>query len=164
MNQKQRDLAANNLGLAYREANRWRRGARLDIGDLIGVGMLGLVQAALTFQPGRLGKSGKPVAFSTWATLCIRQAIHRAEMGERRHPATSLEDGEIDPPDLRDDADLADIREEVAALLDGLDERRRQVLLDRAAGLTLREIGERLGVSCERARQLEQSALRRVRK
>ena len=60
-------------------------------------------------------------------------------------------------------------REEVGALLAHLDARERDVLLARFASpddeeQTLKEIGERHGISCERIRQIQVSALEKLRR
>ncbi|MFS8830446.1 sigma-70 family RNA polymerase sigma factor [Synechococcus sp. R8-2] len=60
-------------------------------------------------------------------------------------------------------------REEVRALVGQLSERERQVIvarygLDGSRGLTLREIGEHIGLSRERVRQIERRALRKLRR
>ncbi len=59
--------------------------------------------------------------------------------------------------------------EEVRSLVEQLSDRERQVIvarygLDGSAGLTLREIGEHIGLSRERVRQIERRALRKLRR
>jgi RNA polymerase sigma factor (sigma-70 family) len=59
--------------------------------------------------------------------------------------------------------------EEVRALVSQLSEREQQVIvarygLDGSKGLTLREIGEHIGLSRERVRQIERRALRKLRR
>lgn len=59
--------------------------------------------------------------------------------------------------------------EEVRALVDQLSDRERQVIitrygLDGSTGLTLREIGEHIGLSRERVRQIERRALRKLKR
>ena len=60
------------------------------------------------------------------------------------------------------------LREEVKAILEELDERERQVIkdrfgIDRNSSMTLDQVGRQFGVSRERIRQIEASALRRLR-
>jgi RNA polymerase sigma factor (sigma-70 family) len=57
----------------------------------------------------------------------------------------------------------------VRALVSQLSEREQQVIvarygLDGSKGLTLREIGEHIGLSRERVRQIERRALRKLRR
>jgi RNA polymerase sigma factor (sigma-70 family) len=59
--------------------------------------------------------------------------------------------------------------EEVRALVDQLSDREKQVIitrygLDGSTGLTLREIGEHIGLSRERVRQIERRALRKLKR
>ncbi|HZZ79836.1 MAG TPA: sigma-70 family RNA polymerase sigma factor [Gemmataceae bacterium] len=166
MTDEQQRLAADNVKLAYRVAWSWhRQGARLDVGDLIGAGMLGLVYAARTYRPDVIGKGGTPVTFSTWATRCIINAIIGAEKAERRHASCSLdvEDREIDPADGRDDFERADARLTAPELLGIVDERKAGILMARAEGFTLQEIADRDGVSRERIRVLEKTAIEMIR-
>jgi RNA polymerase primary sigma factor len=73
-----------------------------------------------------------------------------------------------DAPDLDDAAGRALLREQVRQALDSLTPRERKVLelrfgLDRTESLTLSEIGDALGVTRERIRQIEATALRKLR-
>jgi len=71
-------------------------------------------------------------------------------------------------PDPMEDIDQGELRGEVADLLHALGSRERQILdwrfgLSGEEPLTLEQIGQRLGLSRERVRQLEVAALRRMR-
>ena len=73
-----------------------------------------------------------------------------------------------DAPDLDDAAGRALLKEQVRLALDSLTPRERRVLelrfgLDRTESLTLSEIGDALGVTRERIRQIEATALRKLR-
>ncbi len=69
----------------------------------------------------------------------------------------------VDRTARRPDAAL-EVREELEAALVLLSPREQNALLMRSEGLKLREIGKRLGVATERARQIIDLAERRVRK
>ena len=73
-----------------------------------------------------------------------------------------------DAPDLDDAAGRALLSEQVRAALESLTPRERRVLelrfgLNRTESLTLSEIGDTLGVTRERIRQIEATALRKLR-
>ena len=102
----------------------------------------------------------------------LRRALRAARSGRT---AVSLEsmlgDGEAieDPRATAPDAEMAhnNERARLQQLLDSIDPREADVLrlrfgIDVEAPLTLREIGERIGVSRERVRQIETRALRKL--
>lgn len=64
---------------------------------------------------------------------------------------------------LDTDIDQARLRKALERAMSGLDERSRQILLLRAEGMTLEEIGERFGIGMNRVRQIEAQALRKLR-
>lgn len=74
----QRDqLACSCLGAVHHLAIKFhRRNRRLDLDDLVGAGMVGLVAAANLFRPDTWSK-GRLVCFNTYASACIRSYIIR---------------------------------------------------------------------------------------
>ena len=77
-----------------------------------------------------------------------------------------VEDPDVAPP--ADELDRSRLRQVVARSLEPLDERERRILrwrfgLDGESDHTLQEIGDRLGLSRERTRQLEARALAKLR-
>lgn len=77
-----------------------------------------------------------------------------------------LEDRDRETP--LEEASTGMLRRHLAALMEGLNERERQVLslrfgLDGGTRRTLQEVGQALGVTRERARQIESRALQRLR-
>jgi RNA polymerase primary sigma factor len=102
----------------------------------------------------------------------LRRAMRAARSGRA---AASLEamvgegDGLEDPRSSAPDAELSvdHERARLQRLLDAIDPREAEVLklrfgIEVEAPLTLREIGDRLGVSRERVRQIESRALRKL--
>lgn len=176
-------LVRENMGLVYRHA---RRRDRPELGreveDAIQDGVMGLMHAIRRFDLSR------GLRLSTYADTWIRQRIGCAErdtgslvrVAAAAHQkgvrtwAASLDApamaGEPDGPTVGDR--LADTRpspedavlatEEggrLESVLSGLSPRLALVLRRRAKGLSLEAVGAELGVSKERARQLEAEAL-----
>ena len=77
---------------------------------------------------------------------------------------SGLEDDNI-PARPDDDNDRLDALTGLLELIArSLNARERRVLFDRAAGLSLQRIGESLGISKERARQIETMGIERLRR
>jgi RNA polymerase sigma factor (sigma-70 family) len=148
----------------------------LDLDDMIGEGQLGLQRAIETFDVRRGFK------FSTHATNCIKNVLrHAYTHGQREMRGggvlhVSLDqatdpDGESylpEPVDFRERQVLGELiqREGMAGLdarLDELDERKARILRMRfgldGPEYTLKEVGEILGITRERVRQIEGDAL-----
>lgn len=72
----QRDqLACSCLGAVHHQAlHFYRRNRHLDLDDLVGAGMVGLVLAAEFYRPGTVSK-GRTVCFNTYASACIRSHL-----------------------------------------------------------------------------------------
>ena len=153
--------------------------------DLFQSGYLAMVAAVDTYDPAAGG------AFSTWLMYHLKNAFayaigYRTQKGRKEPLNTSVS---LDTP-LSDDADSDDLmdviadpsgqaglesaeaaiyrdqlREALEAALATLPEQSAEVLRQRHyQNMTLAEVGERQGVSTERARQIECRALRQLRK
>lgn len=70
------ELVLKNMGLVYRLAHQFSRYTNLQTDDLIGVGTVGLIDAANRFNPGK-------AKFSTYANHWIRKELLKA-YGEAR--------------------------------------------------------------------------------
>ena len=190
MTESQARLVTDNLALARWAARRWHRGRvarRVGLDDAEAAAVLGLVEAAIRFDPSR------GTRFSTLATRYCRARIQDAAarggavtvphtLSPRTTPATTAARGaalatpaRLGLPAVRDtlvargEADTEEGRRaEAAALLEpllrGLTPREREVLLLRAAGETLAEVGRAWGVTKERVRQVEARALAHARR
>jgi len=164
-------IVLGNHKLIYRAVRRWMPSAAL-ADDLIGDCQIVLIQAVAAYNPW-LG-----IRFSTYAFTCLMRALsrlsqrHAADRLARSLPLDSLPDGEP-----RDDAG----EELPGAGLHRLDEflregnpllspREKMVLMRRfsldeqAKSGTLEQVGRELGLSKERVRQVQASALGKLRK
>jgi RNA polymerase sigma factor (sigma-70 family) len=158
---------AEHIGLARHLAKklRWERD---DPDELFGIAMLALTRAGMDYDPS-IGE------FKACAAAYIRRAIrthHRDQhvpMRDRRRtvPITEAvelwyggpgEAGFMERADAQRDA-----QQRVAELTRGLPPEYAELALLRAAGVPCEEAGRMLGVSKERARQIETVTLRHAR-
>jgi RNA polymerase primary sigma factor len=179
--------AAQHLGLVWSIAKRfrWAIGGALDLDDLVQAGALGLMRALRTYDAER------GVTMATYAVPWIRRFIVRTIANQRRtvrvpvheqtrrwrcgapaqlnavsldapvHPASASTLGDA----LRSEDENPSARVDAQRALLRLDERARRVLVARFFNdETLEEAGASLGVTRERARQLEAEALRKLRR
>lgn len=164
------EIIRANLRLVVSIAKRRLRGGG-DFFDLISDGNMSLIRAVEKFDYTRGYK------FSTYATWAIVKNFARSIPNELRHQErfrTSAEEIFLTTPDQRsnlyEQQSLQQLRQlEIARIFDRLDEREQQVIRARF-GLgpdqqprTLREVGQLLGVTKERVRQLETRALHKLR-
>ena len=139
----------------------------LNLMELVSDGNLTLLRAVESFD---IHKGNR---FSTYATLALMKGFARSVPLMQ---ATAVR-GQVDPQVLLDVPDRAASaaadrwvqHEDVRQLLSRLDDRERRVLLDHyglsdgAAPATFEQVGQRLGLSKRRVRQIEQTALAKLR-
>jgi RNA polymerase sigma factor (sigma-70 family) len=162
-------IVEGNLGLVISTARR------LDIGvvpfaDLVSEGNLALLRAVDRFDVSR------GFRFSTYACRAIQHAMQRLAERTQRHrnrfPVSCDPDrdgGEGTWPVREAAATVGLVREALGSEGAGLTRRERRVLKERfgigptAEPSTLREVGARIGVGEERARQIQNCALAKLR-
>jgi RNA polymerase sigma factor (sigma-70 family) len=154
--------------LAYRIAWQYARQARdVPPEELLGEALYGLTYAASMFEEHR------GVPFAAYATLVVRHRLMRAILEWRREkwirplPAKRKTDEPWDvenphSPDLCTEASARDMCERIRSTLPA---RWYDVLqLHYGKGLSFEEVGQQLGISRQRARQLLDKAVRHTRK
>ena len=167
-------LTEANQGWACKLALKWSSSGYLEMDDAKQQALLGMMEAEQRFDPGR------GVKFITYATTFVERQlrIYLQRRRDIRYPPRHqrLPDMvEIDAcPDelgeklyhgVTETDDMAVAREkvlQVAAKV--LNARERWLLLLRYGHeMKLEDVGKRMGISCERVRQIEAEALERIR-
>jgi DNA-directed RNA polymerase specialized sigma subunit len=188
----QQRLVESAVGLAWSEAWRWagrlhRETRRQTAEDLFGQAAIGLCRAARRYDPTRL-RDGQLVPCLTYAKPFVHRSLGKAvwhlhAVGPswtdlhahchcpvpNRIEVTDDDDGEpgtvspqaLDEPDPGDDLDAAELWSLAKARLTR--QEFRILHLRVRLGLTLEQTTQVARVSAERARQMEISALRRLR-
>jgi RNA polymerase sigma factor (sigma-70 family) len=163
---EQRDLVAANLGLIGTAVKRYRTG-EIETDDLAQIAFLGLCKGARSFKPElgyKFSTYGTKAALGTVSHEFRRRKVRQAVSGK-----STLRDPEIlavhpgAPDDIDGSIDRATEAERVEAAIGRLPDRYQYVVRARLEDRTLSEIGRGLGVTKERARQLEQLAHRALR-
>lgn len=153
------------VGWTVRRWVTWSPG--IDLDEIRSRVRVGLIRAAQLFDPGR------GLLFSTFAVHWCRQAVTRYFLLQSRQPrrmadlGTATDEGDfgLDPATAEPGpARQAAARELVRRFLRWLHPLERRVLRMRfLQGYHLEEVGDVLGISRERVRQLESRALRKIR-
>ncbi len=159
-----RDVLSAHGPLVWFVIHRLRLPASCDRDELAHLGRVALLQAWVTHDPAQS-------QFSTWAVRIIRQALYDFfaqsvqpwdHVGEDE-AVTDTADGDALPLDdaFGEEAARRWLRQKLANGL--LDERERLVMRARLEDEGLAAIGERLGVSRERVRQIELAVVAKLR-
>ena len=182
-------LVRSNMRLVMKIANDYRRFG-MDFEDIVSSGTIGLLKAIEMFDPE---KGGFSAYASTWINKYIRMALdsYRGIHTKRYDRMTQEERSSLVMESLNEkvgdgDTEFADslVSDEVSpseavekassidavrdAIDNALDSRERFIVrarygLDGNGVLTLREIADKLGMTHERVRQIEVSALTKLR-
>ncbi|HNQ22339.1 MAG TPA: sigma-70 family RNA polymerase sigma factor [Phycisphaerae bacterium] len=159
-------LVEQNLGLAYSMMKRF--GAKdLDRDELRSEALWALMRAVDRFDPWR------ECRFSTYACNAIRRALvtHWKKVGRYRRVFPAHHDGSYEELLERDEATdlyverLQQVLEHNLGELTALEAKilNRRFPLDSSRRLTLQQIGDSIGLSNERVRQLQNRALGKLR-
>jgi RNA polymerase sigma factor (sigma-70 family) len=163
-------IVLGNRKLIYRAVRRWMPPSSF-ADDMIGDCQIVLIQAVAAYNPW-MG-----IRFSTYAFTCLMRALSRlsqrqaADRLSRSMPLESLPDGEPRDENSEDtpSARVARLDELLSDNNDLLSDREKKVLVrrfsldDQAKGGTLEQVGRELGLSKERVRQVQASALGKLR-
>jgi RNA polymerase primary sigma factor len=138
--------------------------------EVISDGNMSLMRAVEKFDYARGNK------FSTYATWAVMKNYARSIPEERYHMARYVTGQELTMETVADESeapaspsDRDEVRRAIEQGLEELNERERQIVREhfglgnRARSATLEQLGQRLGVTKERVRQIEQKALARLR-
>lgn len=169
-NQVKNRIVQANLRLVVSIAKR-HAGAHDDFFGLVSDGNVSLIRASEKFDYARGNK------FSTYASWAIMKNFARTIPEEFKHRDRFRTAGEelfqLAPDTHSDQYELEkaqSVREkQVRSILSSLDEREQQIIIRRFGletdhePLTLKEVGEEMGVTKERVRQIEARALNKLR-
>lgn len=157
-------LVEENMGFVVAMAKQYvNRGVALD--DLVSEGYIGLIKAAEKFD------STKGAKFTSYAANYVRQSIIQAlginDCQLNDNASTRLESMASHEDGTDSLAEMVTMNGDIADALNVLNERERTVIAHcYGVGkplMTLAEIGEEMGLSRERVRQIRKKAMRHLR-
>lgn len=172
-------------GLCYSAALPVSRAAGVDLEDLLQACRVGVLKAVATYEPGRSAFTThafwtmraemrdcvideRTVRVPSWVDDAAIKARRKGEHVEQIAECVSLDDGDRkyalsnQPSPDASPEDQYQAAEQRAWVLEQCSEQERDVLTWRMDGSTLQEIGEAIGRSRERIRQIESGAVRRI--
>lgn len=138
----------------------------IDISIAISEGSLKLFRAIEMYNVGLLNKNGQPYKFSTYAM----QLLYRYFRGFHEHKLLNLDNAidEIIQDDTQSKMATDDLFRIIENIILKCDKREQYVILNRFGindnKRTLSDIGNELGITKERVRQIQLTAIRKIRK
>jgi RNA polymerase primary sigma factor len=140
--------------------------------DMLSDANFGVALACLKYDPERLF-NGKPVRFITFMYYCVCHELAKGRKARQNFIPTPEGQSvtQIDSPNSPDVADPhrekateieSDIIEKLHWAVEHLEDRDREIIRLRLAGETLEQIGDRLNLTRERVRQLQDRAHRQL--
>lgn len=129
------------MGIPAAVAKRLARVGTERFDEIVAMGNLVLVEAASRFRPGTIGRTGRPVKFSTYAFTCVRLKV-RTLLGLEEQYQSRLP--RLWVPEARThDLSAVDDRDEWEWLTGGLTDRGRKLAeMTFRQGKTYREVAE----------------------
>jgi RNA polymerase sigma factor (sigma-70 family) len=168
LSEEQQKLVTDNLPLAYHYCKK-RPIPGLDRDENESEALFCLTRAAANFDPA-LGYKFSTFAWSVW--INHRKDAHRQSQMETKGYLTAQTAYHDDKAKMFDPQDKQPGPDEIAEKKDELEDklkrfsvldlRAKEVLQKRMEGKTLFEIGQELGITRERVRQIEKSAIYRI--
>ena len=157
-------LVLDNMGFVVSIAQQYRNlGNDLDLDDLISEGTFAMLKAAHKWDPD------KGVRFVNYAVHDIRKAMERALPESVITTEALPEKLKAGKPLTNDAAEDNDLYSTLAPVLEYLNEREQQVIIayygiGSGERYTMEEIGEQIGCTRERVRQIRKTAERKMRR
>lgn len=158
-------LVEENMGFVVAMAKQYT-GKGLPLDDLVSEGYIGLIKAAEKYD------GTKGAKFTSYAAGYVRKSIMQALAGSDRryndNASTRIETMPGGGAATDNGAELGAAADGITAALDCLNERERDVVVHcfgiGMPQMTFAEIGDKLGMSRERVRQIRKKAIRHLRK
>ena len=159
-----------NLRLVFSLAKRYASVGSAAFDEFMGEGHVTLMRAVEKFD---FSRGVKFSTYATWAVVNGCNALLKKQSAANRHafsqPMDGVEDSVADHRvTVGEERSVQELRHAVGKLLLGLNSRERAIIearfgFDLHQSPTLKELGEGLGISKERVRQLQQRALEKLR-
>jgi RNA polymerase primary sigma factor len=163
-------LVEANLRLVFSLAKRYATVGTAAFDDFISDGHMTLMRAIEKFD---FARGVKFSTYATWSVINGFNALLKKESSvQRRHVSDQMEGVAESLTDHRVsktmERSLEELQQSVGALLENLNARERRIIEARFGfGIdpppTLKKVGERIGVSKERVRQLQERAVQKLR-
>ncbi len=172
-------LVMSHIRYVIKFANRYKNYG-VPFNDLVQQCILGLMQAADKFDFDKLNKQGKPHTFLTYATWKMRRHIQDAHnvgqvirkpknanyLPQYKSPILFTDMGNEDtvPDEGYIHPDYMESDEQVNNLFEGIPQRSKSMVLDRAQGLYYKQIAKKHGICTQRVQQICEKTYKQIKK